>query len=302
MDIDKRQGDPGMITHSNGHRAAEITSGETNSTRDKISTGNPFLTVVLPAYNEEQRLPVTLAKVLEWAAAQTFTSEVVVVDDGSEDNTVQLVQHLIAQRPENEQAANPLKLIANEHRGKGYTVRSGMLAGQGQYILFSDADLSTPIEDFERLLPLFDEGYDVVIGSREGQDARRYDEPFYRHLMGRVFNLLVRLVTFSSFQDTQCGFKAFTREAAHDLFGRVQLYGEGSKEVKGAMVTGFDVEVLFLARKRGYRVREVPVRWYHVGGSKVNPVKDSLRMVGDILTVRLNDLRGMYKEKPNHQE
>ena len=128
------------------------------------------------------------------------------------------------------------------------------------------------------------------------EDARRFNEPYYRHLMGRVFNLLVKTVTFSRFQDTQCGFKAFTREAAQVLFTKVQLYGENSPKVQGAMVTGFDVEVLFLARKLNYRVREVPVRWFHVSGSKVNPVKDSLRMIGDISKVRLNDMRGLYKK------
>jgi len=267
-----------------------------------------FLTVVIPAYNEARRLPDSLTKVLQFLEAQNYASEIIVVDDGSTDATSQAVEKLLTERMGKATAANQLdqaelsqvqecqfKLIQNEHRGKGYAVRSGMLQGRGKYILFSDADLSTPIEEAEKLLFWLDQGFDVAVGSREGQGARRYDEPFYRHLMGRVFNLLVRTVTRSQLQDTQCGFKAFTRTASHDLFRRVQLYGEQSGIVKGAMVTGFDVEVLFLAQKKGYRIKEVPVRWYHVGESKVNPVRDSLRMIRDIVKVRLNDLGGHYK-------
>jgi glycosyltransferase involved in cell wall biosynthesis len=262
-------------------------------------TGQPFLTVIIPAYNEERRLPQTLQKALTWLEQQPYRTEVLVVDDGSEDGTRQVVEDTLnfyAQTEDTTGFRPHLKLIANAHRGKAYAVRTGMLAGQGKYLLFTDADLSTPIEDFDRLLAWLEKDYDVAIGSREGQGARRFNEPYYRHLMGRVFNLLVKTVTFSRFQDTQCGFKAFTREAAQVLFTKVQLYGENSPKVQGAMVTGFDVEVLFLARKLNYRVREVPVRWFHVSGSKVNPVKDSLRMIGDITKVRLNDMRGLYKK------
>ncbi len=274
-----------------------------NNRRDKtasptqVGTGEVYLTVVIPAYNEERRLPESLAKVLTWLDEQAYRSEVLVIDDGSDDSTIQTLQRTIEERQtrQNEEAGHcRLSVVANPHRGKAFTVRTGMLQGQGRYILFSDADFSTPIEDVSKLLPWLEQNYDVAIGSREGKGAQRYDEPFYRHLMGRVFNLLVKLVTFSPFEDTQCGFKAFRREVAHDLFSRVQLYGENSGPVQGAMVTGFDVEILFLARKRGYKVREVPVYWYHFNGSKVNPFKDSLRMIGDILKVRLNDWRGLY--------
>lgn len=255
-----------------------------------------FLTVVVPAYNEERRLPLSLEKVFSFLEKQNYPCEVIVVDDGSDDNTVRVVEDLIeSRRSEDAQFDCLLRLVKNEHRGKGYAVRSGMLQGRGKYILFSDADFSTPIEDVAKLLFWLDHGFDVAIGSREGENARRYDEPFYRHVMGRVFNLLVRLVTSSRLQDTQCGFKAFTRESAHDLFRRVQLYGEKSGKVKGAMVTGFDVEVLFLAAKKGYRIKEVPVLWYHYSGSKVNPFRDSARMIRDIVKVRINDWRGQYK-------
>ncbi len=298
MDIDKRPpyNEIPSLIHLNGHDETLTAANQTEiNPLEPSETEQIFLSVVIPAYNEALRLPATLGRALDWLEAQAYQSEVLVVDDGSEDATAQVVRGLEEARATGPKTSCRLRLIPNEHRGKGYAVRTGMLAGQGRYILFSDADFSTPIEDVTRLLPCLENGYDIAIGSREGPTARRYNEPFYRHLMGRVFNLLVRVVTFSSFQDTQCGFKAFRREAAHDLFRRVQLYGEGSQTVQGAMVTGFDVEVLFLARKNGYRVREVPVQWYHVGGSKVSPVKDSLRMVRDILKVRLNDLRGLYK-------
>lgn len=298
MEIEGYQREVETKAGANGYRVEQEAVPGIEVDKEKVGTSEIFLSVVIPAYNEEQRLPASLAAVLPWLDRQPYRSEVLIVDDGSEDATVEVVQKTIAQRQDQaEESGCRLQLVANEHRGKAYAVRSGMLQGQGRYVLFSDADFSTPIEDAEKLLAWLEQGYDVAIGSREGQEAHRYDEPFYRHLMGRVFNLLVRTMTFSRFQDTQCGFKAFSRAAAQDLFKGVQLYGENSKKVKGAMVTGFDVEVLFLARKKGYKVREVPVQWYHVGGSKVSPIKDSLRMVGDVLKVRLNDLRGLYKSR-----
>jgi glycosyltransferase involved in cell wall biosynthesis len=257
----------------------------------------PYLSVVIPAYNEEKRLPGTLKTVLEYLEAQSYPAEVIVVDDGSEDGTTGIVQRLMAQREHAQQKKCELRLIASEHRGKGYTVRRGMLNAKGRFVLFSDADLSTPIQDVEKLLQWLEQGYDVAVGSREGQEAHRYGEPFYRHLMGRIFNRMVRFTTGAKLEDTQCGFKAFSHAASTDLFGRLRLYGEGSGKVKGPMVTGFDVEVLFLARKRGYRVQEVPVNWFYVAGSKVNPLKDSVRMVRDIVKVKLNDLRGLYKDE-----
>jgi len=216
---------------------------------------------------------------------------VIVVDDGSEDRTAEVAEQFA-------RALAPMvRLIRNDHRGKGYTVRTGMLAAQGEYILFSDADLATPIEQWDKLRPYFDKGYDVVIGSREGLGARRVGEPWYRHVMGRVFNYLVRLVALGGFQDTQCGFKAFRREVAHDLFRRVQLYGEGAQQVKGAALTGFDVEVLFLARKYGYKVKDVPVEWHYGTHTKVNPVRDSIRNFKDVWAVRINDWRGKYNSR-----
>ncbi len=250
----------------------------------------PRLSIVIPAYNEERRLPATLERVAAYLARLPYPAEVIVVDDGSEDRTAEIAEKFATTLPAR------MRVIRNDHRGKGYTVRTGMLAAEGDYILFSDADLATPIEEWEKLHSYLEAGWDIAIGSREGLGARRVGEPWYRHLMGRVFNHLVRWVAIADFQDTQCGFKAFRREVAHDLFRRVQLYGEGARRVKGGAVTGFDVEVLFLARKRGYRIREVPVEWRYGANTKVNPVRDSIRMFKDVWAVRLNDWRGRYNQ------
>lgn len=245
---------------------------------------------MLPCYNEQKRLPQTLHLIREFLRTRSYSAEVVVVDDGSSDGTAAVV----------EQAAledRSIRLIKNEHRGKAYTVRTGMLAALGRYVLFTDADGATPIAEVDKLLPRLEEGADVAIASREGSGARRIGEPWHRHVMGRVFNLIVRIVALPGIDDTQCGFKCFRREAAHDLFNGMRLYGDQAGTVKGALLTGFDVEVLFLARKWGYRIAEVPVAWYYGTESKVNPVKDSWRNLRDVLLVRWNDLRGLYPRK-----
>jgi glycosyltransferase involved in cell wall biosynthesis len=269
---------------------------------------SPFLTVVIPAYNEEKRMPGTLDTVTAYLGKQEYTSEVIVVDDGSADETCAVVRSFIARhqadqspadqspadRQEPGEAVVQIRLIANDHRGKGYTVRTGMLNGKGKYVLFTDADLATPIAEVGKMIGSLEAGADIAIGTREGIGASREDEPFLRHLMGRVFNLLVRVISGLQFQDTQCGFKGFRREVAQDLFGRVQLYGADAKQIKGGAVTGFDVEVLFLALQSGYRIDEIPVRWQYGAESKVNPVVDSLRMFKDVMQVRWNAMRGMY--------
>jgi len=257
---------------------------------NRTISDRPFLSVVIPAYNEERRLPQTLQSIVDYLARQSYASEVIVVDDGSRDQTVQVVESFRAAHPS-------VALIRNDHRGKGYAVRTGMLAAQGHIVLFSDADLSTPIEEIAQLLPWFEHGYGLVIGSREGSGAKRIREPFYRHMMGRVFNFVVRLLTVRGIDDTQCGFKAFRDDVARDLFTRMKLYGENAQAVTGSMVTGFDVEVLFLGYKSGYKIKEVPVEWRYGNESKVNPLKDSFELFRDVLMVRWNDLRGMYDVK-----
>jgi len=258
--------------------------------------GEVFLSIVIPAYNESARLPDSLQKVLDYLETRDYPYEVIVVDDGSTDNTADLGEEFVS----NVRLKNPkstARVIRNPHRGKGYTVRTGMLAAQGRYILFSDADLSAPIEEVEKLLKYLQGRYDIAIGSREGKGAVRIDEPFYRHLMGRVFNTFVRLVALPQFNDTQCGFKAFRKEAAYTLFRSLNLYGDNTPDVQGALVTGFDVEVLYLALKWGYKIKEVPVRWFYSKGANVNPIKDSYRLFKDIAKVRMNDVRGVYSKR-----
>jgi dolichyl-phosphate beta-glucosyltransferase len=247
----------------------------------------PFLSIVIPAYNEEQRLPSTLHTILDFLATQPFPAELIVVDDGSTDATVAAVEALLAHHPQ-------LRLVRNDHRGKGYAVRSGVLTAHGQYILLCDADLAVPIETWAALQPALADGYEVVIGSREAAGARRVGEPWHRHLMGRLFNLLVRLIAVGGIQDTQCGFKAFRGDIAQQLFRHVRLYGADAKPVKGGAVTAFDVEVLFLADKLGYRIKEVPVLWHYGTDTKVDPLRDSWRNLADVMRIRWNDLCGRY--------
>jgi glycosyltransferase involved in cell wall biosynthesis len=251
-----------------------------------------FLSLVIPTYNEEKRIPTTLDIVTDYLAKQEYTSEVIVVDDGSTDDTRSVVRSFMAQREKDP----VVRLIENDHRGKGYTVRTGMLSGEGKYILFTDADLATPISEVGKMIGSLQAGSDIAIGTREGIGAERLNEPFHRHLMGRIFNLLVRITSGLKFQDTQCGFKGFRREVARDLFGRVQLYGADAKQIAGGAVTGFDVEVLYLALQAKYRIEEIPVKWQYGAESKVNPLIDSARMFADVLKVRWMAMKGVYEQ------
>jgi len=247
----------------------------------------PHLSVVIPVYNEERCIADNLRGVLEYLAAQPYSSEVVVVDDGSRDNTASLVDEVGSQ-------TRILRLIRNDHRGKAYAVRTGVLAANGENVLFADADMATPIHQAAKLLAALENGYDVAIGSREGYGARRYNEPWLRHFMGRVFNLVVRTLVMGQHRDTQCGFKAFTRDAAQDIFGSVRLYGPSAPVLDAPLVTGFDVELLYLAHQRGYRVADLPVEWHYGPGSKVNPLRDSWHNFCDVIRVRQNAGRGLY--------
>ena len=234
--------------------------------------------IVIPAYNEGQRLAPTLETVLAYVHQQGWDAEVIVVNDGSRDNTAEIVRSFAAKDP-------MLRLVENPgNRGKGYAVRNGILNSRGEIVLFSDADLSSPIEEMPKLLQALEAGADIAIGSRwlkaELQTTR---QSLHRQLFGRIFNGLNRVILGLGFADTQCGFKAFSRRAAHKILPlqRIERWG-------------FDPEILFLARKFGFRVAEVPVRWGHVGGTRINPLIDGARMFQEMLRIRWNDLTGKY--------
>jgi dolichyl-phosphate beta-glucosyltransferase len=235
----------------------------------------PYLSIIIPAYNEELRLPVSLQKIDEFLSRQAYSAEVIVVENGSTDHTSELVEQF--------QASHPYVRLLHSAKGKGCAVQTGMLAGHGQCLLICDADLAMPIDEVNKMLPVLQDGYDVVIASREGDGAIRFDEPYYRHLMGRVFNLVVRVLAIPGLQDTQCGFKMFRRAAARDVFARQTMTG-----------WAFDVEVLAIALRRGYQVTEVPIHWYFMDDSKISPVRDTFTMVHEVIKIRGNVRRGMY--------
>jgi glycosyltransferase involved in cell wall biosynthesis len=234
------------------------------------------LSLVIPALNEQARLPYTLSQIESYVCHEGIDCEVVVVDSGSTDATSAVVQQAALRFPR-------LRLLRIDRRGKGLAVRTGVLAATGDVIIFADADLSWAVEDVTRFMALVDERWPIVIGSREGHGARRIGEPMYRHVMGRVFNRVVQALAVPGIEDSQCGFKAFRAQPARDIFQRQRVDG-----------FGFDVEVLFLARQLGYPVRVVPLRWEHKENSRVAPVRDTLRMLSDVLRVRLNAWRGAY--------
>jgi dolichyl-phosphate beta-glucosyltransferase len=232
----------------------------------------PALSVVVPALNEEDRLPRTLERIVSHLSRRREGYELVVVDDGSRDRTAELAQ-----------AAGATVLRNETNRGKGYAVRRGMLAARGARRLMTDADLSTPIEELDGLCARMDEGHDVVIGSRALPGSRiEVRQPWYRENMGRFFNLFVRALAVPGVTDTQCGFKLFSGAAARDVFSAARLDG-----------FSFDVEVLFLARRKGYRIAEVPVIWRNDAATRVSLLRGFLAFP-DLLRIRANDWRGRY--------
>ncbi|MDX1521870.1 MAG: glycosyltransferase family 2 protein [Anaerolineae bacterium] len=247
--------------------AAKFTNGQNRPT---------FLSIIIPAYNEEKRLTQTLPKVAEFVEAQPYRSEVLVVDNGSTDGTAKVVEQFAARH-------DCIHLVKTGQKGKGIAIKVGMLQAKGEYAFMCDADLAMPISELPKFLPPCQNGYQVAIGSREIEGAVRYDEPGYRHIMGRVYNWLVKVMAVPGFEDTQCGFKCFHRSVVDDLFSHQTIDG-----------FGFDVEVLFVAQKRGYNIVEIPIQWYHQTESKVDPIRDTIRMVQDMIAVRKNDQKGLY--------
>jgi len=234
------------------------------------------LSIIVPAFNEARRLPATLDRLVAYAESRPFSTEVLVVDNASTDATNAVATEFASRCP-------VVRCLQEGVRGKGAAVRTGVMAASGEYILFSDADLAVPVEEADNFLPPRVPDCDIAIGSREAEGARRYGEPFRRHLMGRVFNLVVRGLLLPGLQDTQCGFKCFRRDVARDLFPAGTVHG-----------WSFDVEILYIAKLRGYRIAEVPVQWYYGEESKVRPVRDTWRMLNEISKIRKNGKRGLY--------
>jgi dolichyl-phosphate beta-glucosyltransferase len=238
-----------------------------------------LLSIIIPAYNEANRLPTSLGQVDRFVAAQSYPVEVIVVNNNSRDATPRIAQDFAAAHPY-------VRVLHQPRQGKGAAVQMGMLDGAGEYLFICDADFSMPVEEISKFMPPAVDSYDVAIASREAPGARRIDEPQYRHLMGRIFNLLVRVLAIPKIQDTQCGFKVFRREVAHEVFALQTIDG-----------WGFDVEVLFIALQRGYKLIEVPITWYYRPQSRISPLKDSINMVLEVWRVRRNGWRGLYDRK-----
>ncbi len=249
-------------------------------TRRRKDEDRPLLSLVIPAYNEEDIIGETIDEVVEYLDDRGIGYEVIVVSDGSKDRTAEVVL-------ERAKKHRRLRLIGNDtNSGKGFSVRQGCLAARGEVVVFTDADLSYPISEVEKPLELITSGKaDVAIGSRTARGAmiQAYIPPL-RRLMSKVFNLFVRIIAIKGIYDTQCGFKAFSGEAAHAIFSRQTMTG-----------FSFDVEVIYIARKLGYRVVEFPIHWARSSESSVNPVTDSAKMFLDIIRIRLIDLRGGYE-------
>ncbi|PJA40589.1 glycosyl transferase [candidate division WWE3 bacterium CG_4_9_14_3_um_filter_34_6] len=248
-----------------------------------------FLSIVIPVYNEESRIEKGLRALHDFMKRQTYSYEIIISDDGSIDNTRELVEEYKKEWKE-------LSLKENIHRGKAPAIISGIFSSSAEYILFTDVDLSVSIEELPKLLYwVSEEDYDIAISSREGTGAKRVNEPYVRHLMGRVFNLLVQLLVLPGINDTQCGFKVFKTSVIQNIFKHTKLYGIDDKEIKGAKVSAFDVELLFVAKLLGYKIKEVPVTWIYSDNSKVHNIKDSYYNAKDVVRVRLNSFKGLYK-------
>jgi len=235
-----------------------------------------FLSIIIPAHNEEHRLPASIKKISDFLQAQDFSSEIIVVENGSTDNTPAVLQTMVNDYPQ-------IKVIKEKQRGKGLAVRTGMLAAEGEYRFQADADLSMPIEEVMKFLPPVLIDIPVAIASRELTGSRRIGEPAYRHVIGRIFNLLVRTLALPGLQDTQCGFKCFRADSAKAVFPLQRMNG-----------MSFDAEVLLIARRHGFAISEVPIDWYFDPDSRVHLIKDSLRMALDLFTIRRNARNGLY--------
>ena len=235
-----------------------------------------FLSIIIPAHNEENRLLKTLEKVIRFLYKQTFTCEVIVVENGSTDKTLDAAQQFAKQYKQ-------VRVIQSEH-GKGSAVKLGMLEAKGEYRFMCDADLSMPIEELTKFIPSSAKDFDIAIASREAKGAVRYNEPPYRHIGGRGINFLIQVLILPGLNDTQCGFKCFRADVAEKIFNLQTLHG-----------WSFDIEILYIARQHGYDIQEIPIHWYHDAETKVRALPDAIRMFQDIFHIRANARRGIYK-------
>lgn len=246
---------------------------------------NTYLSVVIPAYNEAYNLRTgVLDSVYDYLSNQKYTWEILFVDDGSTDNTLKIANEFAKKH------AN-FFVLDEPHRGKAGTVTAGVLKAKGEIILFTDTDQATPIDQVEKILPKFKENVGVVIGSRNGREGA----PLIRKIMASGFSFLRLLILNLPFKDTQCGFKAFTNTSANEIFKRLNIFSSKNKSVGASVTAGFDLEILYIARKLKYKTVEVPVDWHHKEGTKVDPIKDSIEGLRGLLLVRLNALTGKYK-------
>jgi glycosyltransferase involved in cell wall biosynthesis len=245
-----------------------------------MTVSTPLLSLIIPAYNEAERLPRTLPAVVAFVQAQPFESEVIIVNNNSQDATRAIALEFAERFPF-------IRVLDEMTQGKGAAVRTGMLAARGEYLFMADADFSMPVEEVSKFLPPNLSDYDVAIGSREAADAVRYNEPEYRHFMGRVFNFYVKVLAIPGFEDTQCGFKCFRRDVALDILPYQTIDG-----------WAFDVELLFIALQRRYNVVEVPVQWYYGANSRISPVRDTINMIREVLRIRANGWSGAYDRAP----
>lgn len=242
------------------------------------------ISIIIPSFNEENNIRTgSLSGIVDYLNQQKYRWEIIVVDDGSSDKTAELAEKF-AKNHKN------VVVLREPHRGKGGTVIAGMLKANGDVVIFDDMDQATPIDQLEKILPKFSNGYDIVIGSRAGREGA----PLIRKTMALGFSILRNLVLRLPYKDTQCGFKAFKKKASNEIFKRLQIFNQQQAQSGASVSAGFDLEILYVARKLKLKVAEVPVVWHHKEGTKVNPIKDSWEGLRDLMKVRLNAIQGKY--------
>lgn len=248
---------------------------------DQNKSGQIFLSVIVPTYNEEKILSKSILEMDKFFSEKKYSYEIIVVDDGSKDKTKEIAKNL-------EGIIKNFRLSGYEtNKGKGFAVKTGMLEAKGQYRLFADADNSTPIQEIDKLMPFFGEGFDIVVGSRAagGREANvKIEQPLYRRMLAKSANLVIRIMAVHGISDTQCGFKCFSAESVENIFSRSKISR-----------WGFDIEALAIAQKKGYKVKEVPVSWYNRAESRVRPIKGAITTLGELIKIKWNLIMGKYR-------